>query len=222
MNRYEDPRRSPPESACVSIPEVLEQQYGMYVWPCAAVLAQFVWTRREQLRGRAVLELGAGVSLPGVLAAACGACVTLTDAPSCLESCRRSCRANGLQQVAVVGLTWGEVSPELVALLAPRVDVILGSDVFYDPPDFEDLLLTVAFLLRRNPQAQFWTTYQDRSCDWSMEALLRRWRLRCVHISLESFGADGPEVGGSTLPGRHSIQMMVITVEEEEEEEESC
>lgn len=58
------------------------------------------------------------------------------------------------------------------------------------------------------------------SCDWSMEVLLRRWRLRCVHINLESFGADGPEVGGSTLPGRHSIQMMVITVEEEEEE--SC
>lgn len=76
-------------------------------------------------------QIGAGVSLPGVLAAACGACVTLTDMPACLESCRRSCRANGLPQVAVVGLTWGEVSPELVAL---QVDVILGSDVFYDPP----------------------------------------------------------------------------------------
>lgn len=76
-------------------------------------------------------QLGAGVSLPGVLAATCGACVTLTDLPACLESCRRSCRANGLQQVAVLGLTWGEVSPDLVAL---QVDVILGSDVFYDPP----------------------------------------------------------------------------------------
>lgn len=76
-------------------------------------------------------QLGAGVSLPGVLAATCGASVTLTDLPACLESCRRSCRANGLQQVAVMGLTWGEVSPDLVAL---QVDVILGSDVFYDPP----------------------------------------------------------------------------------------
>lgn len=54
------------------------------------------------------------------------------------------------------------------------------------------------------------------SCDWSIEVLLRRWRLQCVHISLESFGAEGPEVGGSTLPGRHSIQMMVITIEEED------
>lgn len=76
-------------------------------------------------------QLGAGVSLPGILAATCGACVTLTDVPACLESCRRSCSANGLQQVAVVALTWGEVSPDLVAL---QVDVILGSDVFYDPP----------------------------------------------------------------------------------------
>lgn len=57
------------------------------------------------------------------------------------------------------------------------------------------------------------------SCDWSMEVLLRRWRLQCVHISLESFGAEGPVVGGSTLPGRHSIQMMVITMEKEEKEE---
>lgn len=77
-------------------------------------------------------QLGAGVSLPGVLAAACSVCVTLTDVPSCLESCRRSCDANSLQHVPVVGVTWGEVSPELVTL--PPLDIILGSDVFYDPP----------------------------------------------------------------------------------------
>lgn len=33
--------------------------------------------------------------------------------------------------------------------------------------DFEDVLVTVAFLLRRNPRAQFWTTYQERrSSTW--------------------------------------------------------
>lgn len=70
-----------------------------------------------------------------MVAARCGAKVILSDgaaASLCLENCRRSCEANGLlRAVGVVSLTWGEVSPEL--LLLPRLDVILGSDVFYEP-----------------------------------------------------------------------------------------
>eukprot|EP00064_Thunnus_orientalis_P016625 superscaffoldBa00003338_g16693 len=122
----------------VSIPEVLDSQYGMYVWPCAVVLAQYLWTQREELRDRTVLELGAGVSLPGVVAARCGAKLILSDdakKPLCLENCRRSCEANGVTDVLVVGLTWGEVSPDLVLL--PKLDIILGSDVFYEPGENE-------------------------------------------------------------------------------------
>ncbi|XP_072224216.1 histone-arginine methyltransferase METTL23 isoform X2 [Leuresthes tenuis] len=187
----------------------------MYVWPCAVVLAQYLWTHREELRGRKVLELGAGVSLPGVVAARCGADVILSDSadkPLCLQNCRRSCEANGLQDVAVLGLSWGEVSPEL--LLLPRVHVILGSDLFYDPEDFEDILLTIVCLLRKNPGAQFWTTYQLRSADWSIEALLHRWKLNCVEVPLDQFDADESELAGSTLPGNHSIQMMIISKQE--------
>lgn len=28
--------------------------------------------------------------------------------------------------------------------------------------DFEDLLVTVAYILEKNPKAEFWTTYQER------------------------------------------------------------
>lgn len=69
-----------------------------------------------------------------MVAARCGAKVVLSDraeSPSCLENCRRSCRANGVQEVLVLGLTWGDLSPDL--LLLPDLDIILGSDVFYDP-----------------------------------------------------------------------------------------
>ncbi|XP_029015828.1 histone-arginine methyltransferase METTL23-like isoform X2 [Betta splendens] len=122
------------ESLIVSIPEVLDPQYGMYVWPCAVVLAQYLWTQREKLRDKTVLELGAGVSLPGVVAAKCGAKVILSDSaktPRCLENCRHSCEANGLHDVSVMDLTWGEISPDVIRL--PKLDIILGSDVFYDP-----------------------------------------------------------------------------------------
>lgn len=79
-------------------------------------------------------QLGAGVSLPGMVAAKCGAEVLLSDSeelPQCLENCRRSCLMNALPHVPVLGITWGRMCPQLLAL--PPVDVILGSDVFFDP-----------------------------------------------------------------------------------------
>uniref|UniRef100_A0A3B4YH70 Uncharacterized protein n=1 Tax=Seriola lalandi dorsalis TaxID=1841481 RepID=A0A3B4YH70_SERLL len=82
--------------------------------------------------------------------------------------------------------------------------------------DFEDVLVTVAFLLRKNPRARFWTTYQERSADWSIEALLHRWSLTCVDIQLEEFGADRSELAASTLPGNHSVQMMMVTLRTED------
>uniref|UniRef100_A0AAZ3PZF6 Uncharacterized protein n=1 Tax=Oncorhynchus tshawytscha TaxID=74940 RepID=A0AAZ3PZF6_ONCTS len=59
-------------------------------------------------------QLGAGVSLPGVVAAKCGAQVILSDSaelPLCLENCRRTCEVNELPNVLVVGITW-EKSPQ--------------------------------------------------------------------------------------------------------------
>ncbi|XP_061568679.1 histone-arginine methyltransferase METTL23-like [Cololabis saira] len=184
----------------------------MYVWPSAVVLAQYLWKNRRELRGKTVLELGAGVSLPGVVAARCGADVILSDSadkPLCLENCRRSCAANGVRDVLVLGLTWGHVSPALLSL--PELDLVLGSDVFYDPDDFEDVVVTLVCLLRKNPRAQFWTTYQVRSADWSVEPLLHRWDLSCREVPLDRFQAHGPELAGSGLPGNHSVQMMIIT-----------
>ncbi|NXA91547.1 MET23 protein, partial [Melanocharis versteri] len=196
---------------------VLDSQYGMYVWPCAVVLAQYLWAHRRSLPGKRVLEIGAGVSLPGVVAARCGAQVILSDSeelPRCLQSCRSSCLMNRLPHVPVLGLTWGRVSPELLSL-AP-VDIILGSDVFFDPKDFEDILTTIYFLLEKNPHAQFWTTYQVRSADWSIEALLYKWKLKSTHVPLHSFGADKEHLASSSLPGRHTIEMMIISLAQSE------
>uniref|UniRef100_F1MQ97 Histone-arginine methyltransferase METTL23 n=7 Tax=Bos TaxID=9903 RepID=F1MQ97_BOVIN len=191
---------------------VLHLQYGMYVWPCAVVLAQYLWFHRGSLPGKAVLEIGAGVSLPGIVAAKCGAEVTLSDSselPHCLAICRESCQMNNLPQVHVVGLTWGHVSRDLLAL--PPQDIILASDVFFEPEDFEDILTTVYFLMQKNPKVKLWSTYQVRSADWSLEALLYKWDMKCVHIPLESFGADKEDIAESALPGRHTVEMLVIS-----------
>ncbi|KAJ0000923.1 hypothetical protein NQD34_005943 [Periophthalmus magnuspinnatus] len=209
---FKDDDENSEESLSVTIPEVLDPQFGMYVWPCAVVLAQFLWNRRRELKNKTVLELGAGVSLPGVVASLLGSSVLLSDSaelPQCLKNCARSCHTNRLKVVHVVGLSWGHISPRLLSL--PKVDLVLGSDVFYDPQDFESVLVTVSFLFQKNPLTQFWTTYQVRSSDWSLELLLSRWRMACELVPLGVFEADKPELAGSRLPGNHSIQMMVIT-----------
>lgn len=197
----------------VLVPEVLDPQYGLYIWPSSVVLAQYVWFYKNAVKGKTILEIGAGASLPGIVVAKCGARVILSDCAefqNCLDNCRQSCQINNLEDVPVIGLTWGQISPNLVHL--PQIDIILGSDVFYEPEDFEDILTTIFYLMQKNPHALFWTTYQERSANWSIEALLYKWNLKCIHIPLETFSADEEHLAGSTLPGSHTVHMMVITL----------
>jgi hypothetical protein len=49
------------------------------------------------------------------------------------------------------------------------------------------------------------------SADWSLEALLYKWDMKCVHIPLESFDADKENIAESALPGRHTVEMLIIS-----------
>ncbi|KAK3586091.1 hypothetical protein CHS0354_033212 [Potamilus streckersoni] len=200
------------EKLSVTVPEVLDGSYGMHVWPCAPVLAQYIWYNRNVLKGKYVLEIGAGTALPGVMAGLCGANIILSDSaslPKCLENCQQTCEANGLQNIPILGITWGCFDPHLLRL--GKVDVILGSDCFYDTKDFEDVIMTVSFILERNKNAEFWSTYQERSSERSIEHLLLKWNLHCRQIPLSSFDADNPNLAESDLPGNHTIHMLIIS-----------
>ena len=86
-------------------------------------------------------QLGAGTAIPGLVAAKCGAHVTLTDRednPILLEYLHQTCALNGVEEnVSIVGLTWGVFSPVLLNL-GPQ-DIILASDCFYDSKGREDV-----------------------------------------------------------------------------------
>ena len=83
------------------------------------------------------MQLGAGTSLPGLISAKSGAKkVYLTDSarfPGALNNCHSSkdSLAENNLPVEIVELTWGEVGPTLLSL--PPIDIILGSDCFYEP-----------------------------------------------------------------------------------------
>ncbi|KAK3098758.1 hypothetical protein FSP39_022818 [Pinctada imbricata] len=184
---------------------------GMYVWPSAPVLAQFIWKRRTQVHGKQILEIGAGTALPGIVAALLGGCVILSDSgsyPQCKANCIETCKANGLTDVQVLHLNWGRIDHTLLSL--PKVDIILASDCFYDEKDFEDIVVMVAFIIEQNPTAEFWCTYQERSSDRNIEFLLNQWDLVCEQIPLSSFDAASPNIAESDLPGDHTIHMYKI------------
>ncbi|CAL1686855.1 unnamed protein product [Lasius platythorax] len=199
------------DSLEILIPELLQANYSFYTWPCARVLAWYLWEHRENLLGKRVLEIGAGTSLPGILASKCGAIVTLSDSanqPRTLQHIRRCCEVNGIaDQVRIVGITWGFFLSSLFTL--GQLDLIIGSDCFYEPTLFEDIVVVVAFLLEKNPRARFLCTYQERSADWSIEHLLNKWGLSCMHVTLDNLGTNS-NVNLHELMQDHTIHLLDI------------
>lgn len=196
----------------IVIPELLTAGYSFYTWPSAPLLAWYLWTQRRQLRGLRVLELGCGTGLPGILAAKCGARVTLTDSvalPRSLRHLSACCEANGLvpnRDVRILGLAWGLFLSEVHSLRP--VDLLLASDCFYEPSQFEEVLSTVAYLLD-GTDARFLCSYQERSADWSIEALLKKWGLKGALLDLDSL-SETSGVDYRALVGDRSLHLLEI------------
>ncbi|GJV24609.1 methyltransferase-like protein 23 isoform X1 [Tanacetum coccineum] len=185
----------------ITIIESMKEEYGLFVWPCSIILAEYVWQQRLRFSGVNILELGAGTSLPGLVAAKVGANVVLTDDSHRLEAkpnqiglvsstkdsdqlflvldnMRRVCELNNVK-CEVMGLTWG-VWDESFFSLQPQV--ILGADVLYDSSAFDNLFATVKFLLENSPGSVFITSYHNRSGHHLIEFLMVKWQLKCVKL----------------------------------------
>eukprot|EP00039_Didymoeca_costata_P005543 m.82366 g.82366 ORF g.82366 m.82366 type:complete len:167 (-) comp12867_c0_seq9:330-830(-) len=128
----------------VVISENSHEDYGSFTWPSAVVLAHYVFTHRTQLKGKRVLELGAGTALPGILACKLGASVVLSDQKGCqvmwllfnygllillkgLECCRATLEASSTwiqeSKCSVVGIDWNSFDGNLLSL---KVGIIMA------------------------------------------------------------------------------------------------
>ena len=109
--------------------------FWVKVWEAALVLADFMAAQPPEPDDR-VLELGAGLGLPGLAAAAAGHRVTLSDyEPHILDFQRVSAAASGVdQQVEHLLLDWLH-PPEL-----PQFTTIIGAEVLFREEFFTPLL----------------------------------------------------------------------------------
>ncbi|AQK67863.1 uncharacterized protein [Zea mays] len=182
----------------------------MFVWPCSVILAEYVWQHRSRFSASRVVELGAGTSLPGLVAAKVGADVTLTDIAQnaeVLNNIRSICALNDAN-CTVSGLTWGDWDESVFDL---HPDIILGADVLYDSANFDDLFATVTFLLENSSGAVFITTYHNRSGHHLIEFLMVKWGLKCLKL-LDGFSFL-PPCKAALLQG--NIQLVEIALDKE-------
>ena len=57
----------------VHLRQLPSSDYGLFVWPSAILLAEFLSYHRSLFHGKRVMELGAGIGLAGIVAAKLGA-----------------------------------------------------------------------------------------------------------------------------------------------------
>lgn len=156
-------------------------------------------------------------ALPGIVATKFGANVILSDSltlPNTLKHVNRCCRVNNLEpgkDIKIIGLTWG-ILLKSVFNIGP-LDYIIGADCFYDPTVFEDILVTISFLLsskESTTDTKFLFTYQERSADWSIDHLLKKWNLKCSNVSLDDLEKYCPSKLDQLMNG-HTIRLLEIS-----------
>lgn len=118
--------------------------YWSQVWPAAKALAQFLSLHPEFIDGKNVVELGAGLGLPSLVAARYANRVLCTDiAPDAVAVVEESVKHLGLKNVYTNTVDWAHL-PETIS-----ADVLLLSDINYEPAAFTQLQKLVHDFLHR-------------------------------------------------------------------------
>jgi len=137
---------------------------GLRPWPCALPLLQHLndvtvpALERELGRPPRVLELGSGVGLLGIgLALTTGCDVTLTDpglptlfakgddTVSTLEFLRRNVALNEAPTARAEKLLWGDADDLEAFRQSPPFDLVVASEVLYEPSQYNALAETLTF-----------------------------------------------------------------------------
>jgi predicted nicotinamide N-methyase len=153
--------------------------YWAELWTSSLSLAEYCLVG-PTVKGMPVLELGCGLGLAGIAAAAAGARVMMTDyEPDALAFTRCNVERNlpgALDdgRVSVALLDWRRTVP------GPRVERILGADVAYERRNFLPLLRTVDLLLAGSGTAVFTDPERAIGADFAAMAAGYGFRVNAV------------------------------------------
>lgn len=115
------------------------------IWPSSIALANFLIKESHLITGKNILELAAGLGLPSLAAAKFATSIICSDyVQEPLDLVEQSIVLNNLNNVDCKILDWNDLPEGLSA------DVLLLSDINYEPSAFNQLLKVMKFFLQHN------------------------------------------------------------------------
>lgn len=186
---------------------------GHVAWQAMPILCHFILSPAGQklLASARVVELGAGIGVPGLLAGRSCAELVLTDSnDAVVERLRRNVELNGADMrcypdaTRVANVAWGaDAFPPPTVAARGGFDVVLGSDVVYSTSSARTFLETAEGLMAR-PGGVIVLAYIPRwpTVDRALHDALRDAGLLAESVPLASFLAekDGAAPDGHALP----------------------
>lgn len=116
--------------------------YWAQVWPASIGLCHFLYKHPHYIEERNVVELAAGLGLPGLYAATMAKQVTITDREEQAVACiQQSIMHLQLKNAQATKMDWKN------AVKTALPDVLLLSDVNYEPEVFEELMRVLEHFL---------------------------------------------------------------------------
>lgn len=195
------------------------------VWPAAAALAAHLASNPELVEGKRAVELGCGLAIPSLVAAASGAAsVTLMDreplALHCALSTAECCGLSvgpvgGTEVVAASVCDWGEFA-EQSAGLNGGVDLVLAAEVLYDPADAAPLASCVARILGasgRGGKLLLADPAQGRAVGCRERLLAALEASGATHINVESLARAELDKAAVQMDGPSKQDLVLLTAE---------
>ncbi len=123
----------------------LQSEHSPYwgkVWPAALGLCTFLQNNLHYIQQKRVAEIAAGLGLPSIFAASYATQVYCSDIePAAVELVKQSLLHNKLGNVHCAVANWNDTGTALIP------DVLLLSDVNYEPGEFKELLEVMEYYL---------------------------------------------------------------------------
>ena len=105
------------------------------IWPSALAMAEYLQRNQDMLNGKKVLEMAAGLGLPSIVAAIYAEQVCCSDyMQDAVDVAKKNMVLNQLPNVDCRVFNWRHLPDDLSA------DILLLSDVNYEPAEFDQLI----------------------------------------------------------------------------------
>ncbi len=159
--------------------------YWARVWPAAIGLCHFLQDNLHYIKSKRVLELAAGLGLPGIFCAPYAHQVCISDIePQTVELARQSALHNKLVNVDCRVIDWNYLQEVAIP------DVLLLSDINYEVAQFEILLSVISYFLANRCTIILSTPQRLMAKDFIARLLLYCKEQTATEIALENQNAD--------------------------------